>query len=231
MNERQLPGIRNEGERLALDHGRVRALLEAVESDSPVSGLTHRFYRYPARFSPEFAACVIETFTEPGDYVLDPFMGGGTSVVEALALGRRVAGCDINPLAGFLARVKSTPLGQDDIVALRRWLGDLDEATHLRLPTTVDAIWRPYQRNVPWWLRKTLELALASVEDIPSIRVRRFARCSLMRTAQWALDCRAELPTRREFLERHQSDLKEMFASIAEFKQRVRNISLAPMVW
>src|SRR5207244_10791514 len=115
------------------------------------------------------------------------------------------------------------PLGENDTDALRRWLGDLEEATHLRLPTTVDATWRPYQRNVPWWLRKTLELALASVEALPSVRARRFAKCSLMRTAQWALHCRAQLPTRREFLERHQGDLAEMLAGIAEFKHRVRS--------
>ena len=223
MTEPHTPSARKEDELLALDDGRVRALLQAVESDSPVSGLTHRFYRYPARFSPEFAACVIETFTEPGDYVLDPFMGGGTSVVEALALGRRVAGCDINPLSGFLARVKSTVLGEDDTHVLRRWLGDLEEATHLRLPTTVDATWRAYQRNVPWWLRKTLELALASVEALPSVRARRFAKCSLMRTAQWALDCRAKVPTRGEFLERHRGDHADMLTGIAEFKRRVRS--------
>ncbi len=53
-------------------------------------GLTHGFYRYPARFSPQFARSAIEAFTEPLDTVLDPFMGGGTSAVEALGLGASV---------------------------------------------------------------------------------------------------------------------------------------------
>src|SRR2546425_3538826 len=155
MSERRLHGTPREAKSTALDRGRLRALLEALASDAPVSGLTHRFYRYPARFSPEFAARVIQTFTQQGDYVLDPFMGGGTSVVEALVLGRRVVGCDINRLAGFLARVKSTPLSENDADALARWAEELEAATHLRERSIADAAWRPYQRHVPWWLRKT----------------------------------------------------------------------------
>ena len=56
---------------------RFAALLEAFHCASPVAGRTHSFYRYPARFSPEFARKAIEAFTQPGDTVLDPFMGGG----------------------------------------------------------------------------------------------------------------------------------------------------------
>lgn len=85
-------------------------LLQSLHSDKPVRGLTHGFYRYPARFSPEFARSVIEAFSRPGDIILDPFVGGGTTVVEALASGRKVVGVDLNPLAVFTARIKSTPL-------------------------------------------------------------------------------------------------------------------------
>ena len=38
----------------------------------------------------------------------DPFMGGGTTIVEASALGRRAVGTDINSLAVFLTEVKTT---------------------------------------------------------------------------------------------------------------------------
>src|SRR6187399_1710425 len=99
-----------------------RAILRSAALDrSPVSGLTHRFYRYPARFSPRFARTVIQLFCAPGDLVLDPYMGGGTTVVEALACGREVVGNDINSLAVFLARVKTTPLSRDDRDSLMRW--------------------------------------------------------------------------------------------------------------
>src|SRR5207244_12784840 len=36
--------------------------------------------------------------------IRDPFMGGGTTVGEALRLGCRVVGCDLNPVAWFLVK-------------------------------------------------------------------------------------------------------------------------------
>ena len=57
-------------------------------------GLTHGFYKYPARFSPTFVRAAIEACTQPGDLVLDNHVGGGTTLVEALALGRHGVGVD-----------------------------------------------------------------------------------------------------------------------------------------
>jgi DNA modification methylase len=94
----------------------VFAELEAsAKVVSVVEGLTHSFYRYPARFSPEFAASAIRLFSDPGDLIIDPFMGGGTTILEGFVAGRRVYGCDINSLALFIARVKTTPLSNDAI--------------------------------------------------------------------------------------------------------------------
>ncbi len=47
--------------------------------------------------------------------VLDPFMGGGTTVVEALRLGFEVVGNDYNPIAWFIVRGETTPV---DLAAL-----------------------------------------------------------------------------------------------------------------
>ena len=60
---------------------RYRVLNEALNVQNPVGGLTHDYYRYPARFSPEFARACIREFTRPHDVVIDPFMGGGTTLV------------------------------------------------------------------------------------------------------------------------------------------------------
>ena len=71
-------------------------LIEAARDQSRVKGLTHEFYRYPARFSPSFVRGAIEAFTRPGDWVMDPFAGGGTTLVEAMAMGRNALGIDIS---------------------------------------------------------------------------------------------------------------------------------------
>src|SRR4051795_8473747 len=83
-------------------------LIAAARDGEPVRGLTHGFYKYPARFSPVFARAVIEAFTRPGDLVLDPHVGGGTTLVEARAAGREGVGVDISTLAEFVTIVKCT---------------------------------------------------------------------------------------------------------------------------
>jgi DNA modification methylase len=88
----------------------LKGLLENANSQAPVTGLTHEFYKYPARFSPQFARSAIAEFTRPMETVMDPFMGGGTSAVEALGLGRRFIGSDLNSLSIFVTRTKTTPL-------------------------------------------------------------------------------------------------------------------------
>src|SRR3989441_11120626 len=101
----------------------VEAIRDALQYSkySYVAGSTHAFYHYPARFSAAIARAVIENFSAQGDWVLDPFMGGGTSVVEGLALGRKVLGVDLNTLAWFVSRVRTTPLSQRDALGLLAW--------------------------------------------------------------------------------------------------------------
>ncbi len=57
---------------------------------------------YRACFKPQLPRYFIERYTQPGDLVYDPFMGRGTTVIEAALLGRQVAGNDINPLSSII---------------------------------------------------------------------------------------------------------------------------------
>src|SRR5258705_3772066 len=96
-------------------------LIAAARDDGLVPGLTHDFYKYPARFCPTFVRAAIETFTKPGQLVLDPHVGGGTTLVEARVLGREVVGVDINPLAEFVSRAKSTVYSEAELEMLAMW--------------------------------------------------------------------------------------------------------------
>lgn len=121
------------------------SLVAAVSNRDKVAGAPHDFYRYPARFSPVFAREAIRTFTDPGDFVLDPFCGGGTTLVEALSLGRRVAGMDVSSLAAFLARTKTTPISIHDKREIAVWLTALerkirDQISKLTRPLTPSLI-------------------------------------------------------------------------------------------
>ena len=64
---------------------------------------------YRACFKPQLPQFFIQRLTEPGDVVYDPFMGRGTTVVEAALLNRVPAGCDINPLSVFLTKPRLEP--------------------------------------------------------------------------------------------------------------------------
>eukprot|EP00903_Cladosiphon_okamuranus_P017120 g15773.t1 len=68
--------------------------------------LTHAFGDYPAGMQAAAAHHLLNTVL-PGRTVFDPFLGGGTVVVEALRAGRLGIGSDVSPLALFVARGRS----------------------------------------------------------------------------------------------------------------------------
>ena len=71
---------------------------------------THGIHKYPAKFFPELPRWIIQRYSEVGETVLDPFMGSGTTNLEAMLLNRKSVGVDIDPFSRFLAQVKTTPL-------------------------------------------------------------------------------------------------------------------------
>ena len=64
---------------------------------------------YRACFKPQLPKFFIERLTSPGDAVYDPFMGRGTTVIEAALLGRSPVGTDINPLSKILVAPRLSP--------------------------------------------------------------------------------------------------------------------------
>ena len=202
------PSIFSDGQKLA----------SAFNSTQRVDGLTHRFYRYPARFSDKFIRHVIDELSEPGDTILDPFMGGGTTIVEALAAGRRAVGVDINGLSHFVTRVKTTPLSERDADELLDW-GDL--IGHDKTAT----IEKPYSsfdhrtKNLPKEMQGFFERALCSLRLLRFPRQQRFARCVLLRVGQWALDGRRNHPNTEELCRKVVVEVEDMIRGLREFER------------
>ncbi|MXV73732.1 DNA methyltransferase [Candidatus Poribacteria bacterium] len=71
---------------------------------------THCFHTYPAMMIPQIARKLIKTYGVEGGWLLDPYCGTGTSLVEASLLGMHSVGCDINPLVRLIATAKSTQI-------------------------------------------------------------------------------------------------------------------------
>lgn len=76
---------------------------------------THGFHKYPAKFFPELPRWLIARYSKPKDLIFDPFMGSGTTNVEALLSGRHSVGIDVDPFSRFLSKVKITPLSQYEL--------------------------------------------------------------------------------------------------------------------
>jgi hypothetical protein len=82
---------------------------------------------YRACFKPQLPRFFIERFTRPGELVYDPFMGRGTTLLEAALLGRHVAGCDVNPLSACLVAPRLMPPTQSEV---KQRLQQIDFSSH-----------------------------------------------------------------------------------------------------
>ena len=169
------------------------AFESVFRSSDRVQGLTHDFYKYPARFNPQFVQSALDNLTKPGDYVLDPFMGGGTTVVEAIANGRRAIGSDVNELSYFVTSAKTTPLSQRDVAEILVWVAEVKRAAAELQPG--EPLFTSPVRNMPSTTYPLFAAAIALASHLSFARRRRFARCALVNVGQWALDSRLHIPS------------------------------------
>ena len=79
---------------------RIKRTLARVDWNFPGSSTSqrtvHSLHWFPGNFIPQIPAYLIQLLSVPGDLVLDPFCGSGTTGVEAIHLGRRALLTDIN---------------------------------------------------------------------------------------------------------------------------------------
>ena len=198
----------------------------AVAEKENISGLTHNFYRYPARFSPKFVREIIALFSKPGDVILDPFVGGGTTLVEALANNRHSIGFDVSPIASFVTQAKTTLLSEEEINKISTWADSVLKKRiegHKSLMTFYDE--EGYLNNLPWRIKKSVEIILEDINLLETEEKQRFAKCVLLKTAQWAIDCRTSTPTTKEFRAKFSCNLKILSNGIGELSNTIAKYS------
>ncbi|MCB1094829.1 MAG: site-specific DNA-methyltransferase [Verrucomicrobiae bacterium] len=102
----------------------------------------HRLHEvsYRACFKPQLPRFFISRLTEPGDIVYDPFMGRGTTLLEAGLLGRIPAGCDINPLSTRLVEPRFSPPTRQEIAER---LGTIDLFKKIAAPDELLVFYHP----------------------------------------------------------------------------------------
>ena len=104
--------------RVVLGDERVgKVLAEALEVREEVDRYTHGFHTWPAGLHPDAARMLIGAF--PGGSVGDPFMGGGTILVEAMAAGRLAFGRDVSRVALRISKARTSTAGEDVLTKMR----------------------------------------------------------------------------------------------------------------
>ena len=181
------------------------------------TGLTHPLYRYPASMSPALARELILTFTEPGNTILDPFCGGGTTAIESLSNGRRVICSDINPLASFVTLAKAWPLPDSALAKLHEWF--LQSRERLRQQKD-DSIVPLLTRTGKEYSPKTHGLLL-SLKDmangIAQAPVRRVALLITLQVGKLCFDCRKHPPSPAILLRKFEKVYHKAITTIKQY--------------
>ena len=95
---------------------------------------------YRACFKPQLPRFFIERLTKPGEIVYDPFMGRGTTLIEAALLGRVPYGCDINPLSQVLTAPRLRPPTFEQV---EKRLKEIDFSDHDHAPKDLLVFYHP----------------------------------------------------------------------------------------
>jgi len=140
------------------------ALEAAVAHEGRVDALTHGFHTYPAGLHPGCAEDLL-ALTPPGR-LMDPFCGGGTTLVAGRAAGRAVIGADLSPIARLVAATRTWSAPAEAITAMRSAARRITaEARAGRGPEQVDARLQGwYHPHVAFELTRLLR-GVRAVED------------------------------------------------------------------
>ncbi len=96
---------------------------------------------YRACFKPQLPRFFIERLTKPGDVVFDPFMGRGTTLLEAALLRRVPSGCDANPLCQKLIAPRLNP---PTISEVERRLAEINFDADAKMPKDLLAFYHSH---------------------------------------------------------------------------------------
>ena len=130
------------------------------------------------------ARALIDTYSETGELVLDPFCGSGTTLVESMVAGRHSIGYDVDPVAVFVSQAKTrlynieilsevvsslrselSALRNGDLATDGPLANDVSESTYESHATGSDHR-IPAIPNLKHWFRRRVTLQLCRIRDL-----------------------------------------------------------------
>lgn len=163
--------------------------------------LTHWIYPYKGKYHPQMIRALLNIIgLQQGDTVLDPFIGSGTTAVEAQLLGINCVGIDISPLCVLQSKVKTESI--DVLPQIEEWKEEIIRST------------RPSLFNFE---EKTLDEAIKS---IPEKRVSNFYKMAKL----VAISDNARRG--RKFSNAFLKNLEVMISSVSDYVKLVNKLNL-----
>ncbi len=145
--------------------------------------LSHKAHSFPAKFPPQLPRKFILELTNPGDIILDPMMGSGTTLLEAYFNNRRAIGFDIDPLAMLLTQVKTESYSAAELGAAgKRILKEARKNSHLYPDLLKSEKVRRFDAKtmafLDYWFAEDVQLELlalsAEIEKIEAAKMKDF---------------------------------------------------------
>jgi DNA modification methylase len=192
---------------------------------------THGWHAFPAKFPPQLPRRFIVELTNPGDTVLDPMMGSCTTLIEAVSLGRKAIGCDIDPLSLRIGSAKlqafdvsqAHVLGEQIVRNAQQAVLSSQETLQHELAARFDA---PTKTFIDYWfnLETQLELfaLLRQIEQIESKTLRNFfilVFSAIIITKSGGVSLATDLAHTRP----HKAKNKTPHSALIEFRKRLHS--------
>jgi len=148
-------------------------------SDENTQYLLHSLHSYPARFIPQIPKRAISRWSKPGEIVLDPFCGSGTTLLECALSGRNSIGVDNNPVATLISKAKVSHYTKKDFEALEEMIKDVDREKDFRFSHSMQKklfLRAPKYDSINKWFDKKsiaelvwLKLKILELEEKPRL--------------------------------------------------------------
>jgi hypothetical protein len=100
-----------------------------------------------------------------------------------------------------------------ELEEIQEWAGCLPPKINLKNKTDVSGLHEP-PRNLPWPIRKCIELIIQRLPELSSERKEAFVRCAVLKTAKWAIDGRTTAPSAAQFRNKFFANIGEMVADM-----------------
>jgi len=165
--------IRNIFEKIKIDHN----WSFSDKSRKETTYLTHGYHRYPAKFIPQVVSKLLSMYAKKGDFIVDPFGGCGTTLVESKVNGMKSWGVDINPVAVMITKSKITPIDPIDL-----------EQSFIHLKDKINsysdgmAVEMPKHERIDYWFKplekKKLSFILNIINEVKDPVIRNFYYCA-----------------------------------------------------